>query len=101
MRNTPYVATGFGVLAILLLLTTISGAAKVAARSAPPPLSCVPKKLSAPDTLTLRFRMPHPAELAIRAPGNIWYFLVFEPDKSPPQPIIDKTSFAKMSKVRM
>jgi hypothetical protein len=64
-------------------------------------LSCDPKQVRSGDTLILRFRMPHPEELAIRAPGNGWYFLVFEPDPSTPRPIVDKASFAKMREMRL
>ena len=91
----------FATVASLLFSTAIGVSTDVSAQRSAAPLSCELKKISADDTLILRFRMPHPAELAIRAPGNIWYFLVYDPDKSSPAPIVDKASFAKMSEMRL
>jgi hypothetical protein len=93
----------FATIASLLLSTAIRVSTDVTAQRAAAPLSCDPNKVSADDTLILRFRMPHPAELAIRAPGNTWFFLVYDPgpDKSTPPPIVDRASFAKMPEMRL
>jgi hypothetical protein len=88
------------VLAFALLLIAI-GVAEPVGESSAPPLSCEPKKLRPGDTLILQFRLPHPKELAIRAPGNVWYFLVYEPDKNTPQPAVDKAAFAQMREMRL
>jgi len=56
------------------------------------------------DTLVLRFRIPHPQELAIRAPDGTPYFLVYEPDESLPsgwRPVVDKASFRNMSEMHL
>jgi hypothetical protein len=91
-----------GSLITFLLFSIAMGIpAQVTAQRPSQPLSCDPKQVRSGDTLILRFRMPHPEELAIGAPGNGWYFLVFEPDPSTPQPIVDKASFAKMREMRL
>jgi hypothetical protein len=100
MRNERIIQVGLAVPASLLLRATCSGAAQATTQRSTP-LSCEPKQISSRDTLVLRFRIPHPAELAIRVPRNVWYFLVYDPDKSTPQPIVDRSSFAKMSEMRL
>jgi hypothetical protein len=91
----------FATVVSLLLSIAIGLATDPTAPGSSAALSCEPKRISSNDTLILRFRMPHPGELAIRAPGNIWYFLVYDPDESSPPPIVDKASFARMSEMRL
>ena len=85
-------------LLLALLQSPTIGRAQV---GTPAQLSCAPTKMTSGDTLILRFRVPHPRELAIRAPGNHWYFLVYDSDKSTPKPIVDGAAFAKMSEMRL
>src|SRR5919201_202877 len=89
-------------LAIVVLCMEQSAGADVA--SSDKVLTCEPRKVGRNDTLVLRFAVPHPQELAIRAPDRMFYFLVYEPSASDPpgwKPIVDKTSFKAMTELRL
>jgi hypothetical protein len=67
-------------------------------------LSCSPTVLKSDSTLILRFKLPHPGELAIRAPDGTYYFLAYDPGAGIPPgltPIADKESFRKMSELAL
>lgn len=50
---------------------------------APPPIrdstvfSCTPKSLRPGDTLTFRMRTPHRVYVSVKAPGDVWYHVVW------------------------
>jgi hypothetical protein len=62
-------------------------------------LSCSPRILTSGSKLTLRFKLPHPVELAIVAPDGTWFFLVNE---DPGQKfLVDTDSFRKLSRLEL
>jgi hypothetical protein len=64
-----------------------------------PMLSCRPRTLTSDGTLILRFRLPHPRELAIHAPDGTSFFLVYERSDSMAaalQPLLDSSNFRKL-----
>lgn len=90
------------IVTILSFLFWVPACVTAAGRTQKAGLSCSPKTLKSGDTLILRFRMPHPKELAILAPDRrVWYFLVYQPSESTPMPIIDKARFAGMHELRL
>jgi hypothetical protein len=58
-------------------------------------LSCSPSILTETSTLTLRFKLPHPAELAIVAPDGTYFFLALDDEGA----LMDTESFGKLSKL--
>jgi hypothetical protein len=64
-----------------------------------PMLSCRPRMLAPGGTLTLRFRFPHPGELAIHAPDGTSLFLIYDRSDALPaqlRPMMDKDAFRKL-----
>jgi hypothetical protein len=58
-------------------------------------LTCSPRTLTETSTLTLRFKLPHPAELSISAPDGTYFFLALDHERA----LMDKESFSKLSKL--
>lgn len=89
---------------VALVAAAFSTAVLVAAADTGSPLTCMPEALQPGDTLVLSFTAPHPSELAIRAPGRTWYFLVYEPDSNSPEgfhPIVSKAEFKGLSELKL
>src|SRR5438105_4842561 len=75
-----------------------------AQQSTTPMLSCQPQMLTSKGTLTLRFRFPHPGELAIRAPDGTWFFLVYDQDDASAtqlRPLLDKEGFRRLRELTL
>lgn len=56
-------------------------------------LSCSPAVLTEGGTLSLRFSIPHPAELSIEAPDGAVYFVVYERNETTPRgqsPLVER-----------
>lgn len=65
-------------------------------------LACTPAVLTSGEKLTIRFPLPHPAELSIFAPDGTEYLVVYQPlPSSGVTPFVDEESFRKMAKLEL
>jgi hypothetical protein len=87
MHNLSWLMVGVGVLVLPL---AIAAQPKKTAM-----LSCSPSVLTDASTLTLRFKLPHPAELGISSPDGTFFFLALPDEKV----YVDKESFSKLSRL--
>lgn len=86
------------------LATVIFAVAATAQTKRSNVLSCSPAVLTESGTLSLRFSIPHPAELSIEAPDGTVYFVVYERNETTPRgqsPLVDKASFRKMAELNL
>lgn len=59
----------------------------------------VPDTLWLGDTLTIRFRVPHPTDLAIYDPENNFFFLVYDHLLNELKPLVPHGRFARMDRL--
>ena len=92
-------------ISVLMYVALVASPAETAwgQRAAKQVLSCQPTTLKRDGVLVLKFAIPHPAELAIRDPNGIWFFLVYGGEPAPPamRPLVDKKVFHSMKELRL
>jgi hypothetical protein len=90
--------------AVFLLSAVVLTVAAPAQTKQAPVLTCSPTTLNQNSTLSLRFGLPHPAELAIEAPDGTFYFVAYDRNAGTPagqSPLVDKASFRKMAELKL